>query len=416
MKKMLVVMLFLSAALSLQAITLEECKSLARKRSPLVKHFSSNKLISSLESDAINTNYLPQLTLEGTASYQSDVVSLPIKLPGINVSSPNNDQYQLSINLSQTIWDGGITKNNLDIEKILLELNNANTEARLYKLNEIINSLYFGVLMIDKNIDLIRKSQESLRANLTQISSLVENGVLLPSNRKSIEIEITRLESKIEGLKKDRAAAVASLEYWIGENIDSNSFEMPNVGELGELSVERPEMRIFDASIALNNEAKDMATSSIMPKIGFFGKFGYGNPNQFNFLEEGWQGYYMVGIKLNWTIFDWMKSSRKSEIASIKSSAVEYDKADFVRNVNISAVKDKYEIEKLLQSIDYEQKILSEQTAICNEKFAQLKNGTATATEYIIEQNKMSQSEINIALQQINIEFSKINLLNKYGK
>lgn len=412
----MLILILICAALPLRAVTLEECQSLARKRSPLIKHFSTNKVIADLESDNILTNYYPQISLEGQATNQSDVFSLPIKIPGVNIDSPDKTQYQASLSINQTIWDGGITKNNLDLKKIMLELNDANIEVKLYKLNEIINSLYFNVLIIDKNIRLLEKSKESLKANLMQINSLVENGVLLPSNRKIIEIEILRIESKIQSMRKDKIAAVESLEYWVGQNLPLDGFVSPSTNETTNLTIERPELKIFDANIAINRESEDFAESSIMPKIGLFGKFGYGNPNPYNFMETGWNTYYIAGVKLSWTVFDWFNSSRNIEIAKVKSQAVEFDKEDFVRSINIAAIKDKNEIEKMKQNINFEREILNGQKAICDEKFLQLMNGTATATEYIVEQNKQSQSEINIALFELNLEYYKINLLNKYGK
>lgn len=61
--------------------------------------------------------WLPQLSVSGKASYQSDVTKLPLDgdkisslLPGFEIPSLSKDQYQVVAQVDQTIWDGGSTR------------------------------------------------------------------------------------------------------------------------------------------------------------------------------------------------------------------------------------------------------------------------------------------------------------------
>lgn len=416
MKKILYIVLIFAGTIVLNANTLEECRNLARRHSPLLKQLSINQEISNLEVDNSWTNYYPQFSIESQAHYQSDVFSLPISIPGISIPSPENAQYQASLNINQLIWDGGATKNQVDIQKALLEMNNAGLEMKLYKLNEIVNTLYFNVLIIDKNIEYLGKAVYTLTSNLKQINSLVENGVLLPSNRKSIEIEILKIRSQISSLKIDRKTAVSQLEYYVGVNLEADKFSMPQTEEIGRLQIERPEINYFDAMIKLNNEYEDMANVAIMPKIALFAKIGYGKPNQFNMFEQDWDSYYIAGIKLQWSPYDWFKSTRNANISKLKNKNIEQEKVDFTRNIEIASLRDRNEIQKNEVLIRENSEISLGQQQIADEKFSQLQNGVITATEYLIEYNRYIQADISTNIYKIKLELSKINLLNKYGK
>lgn len=416
MKQFVILILIIFSSVAAKAITLEECRQAARKNSPLIKQFPLNSEISSRERDNLSTNYYPQFSVDAQATYQSDVFSLPIKIPGIVIPSPDKDQYQASLSVNQLLWDGGATKNNIEIKEAMLELSNASLEAKLYRLNEIINGLYFNILLIDKNIALIGKSVETLESNLVQINSLVDNGVLLPSNRKSIEIEKLRLTSQLNGMKNDKRAAKESLEYWIGTNIITDDFSLPKPEVPPTLEVNRPELSVYDANMKINEQYEDLANVSVMPKVALFGKAGYGKPNPFNFTENEWKTYYQVGVRFSWAPFDWFNSNRNVEIAQMKSKSVETEKADFLQNIEISAIRDKNEIIKLTDMIRDDKLIIAGQKQIADEKFSLLKNGSATSTEYIVEFNKYVQSEINASINEIKLELGKINLLNKYGK
>jgi len=45
--------------------------------------------------------------VNGQATYQSDVTSIPVKIPGMNIEAPSKDQYKLTAELSQILYDGG---------------------------------------------------------------------------------------------------------------------------------------------------------------------------------------------------------------------------------------------------------------------------------------------------------------------
>ena len=95
-------------------LSIDSCYSMAIQNYPLIK---KQDLISQSSRYSIENAaklYLPQLTVNGQATYQSQTISfsdaLP-SIPGITFPTIDKDQYKIQAELSQTLYDGGTTKN-----------------------------------------------------------------------------------------------------------------------------------------------------------------------------------------------------------------------------------------------------------------------------------------------------------------
>ena len=65
-----------------------------------------------LTQENIQTSWLPDMTINGRFSYQSDVVTLDFEIPNVPLSLPEmpHSQYGVNLDIRQTLYDGGITK------------------------------------------------------------------------------------------------------------------------------------------------------------------------------------------------------------------------------------------------------------------------------------------------------------------
>src|SRR5210317_2055533 len=89
-------------------ITLEECYLKARENYPLIKQ--KEYIAQSKDYNVSNVwkEYFPQITINGQATYQSDVTSIPIPTLGASYETLSKDQYKAFADVSQVIYDGGI--------------------------------------------------------------------------------------------------------------------------------------------------------------------------------------------------------------------------------------------------------------------------------------------------------------------
>lgn len=141
--------------------------------------------------------WMPQLSVNAKATYQSDVTKLPFDadklsaiIPGIEIPTLSKDQYQVVAEVNQTIWDGGVIRSTRQLTEAQATADREQLNSDLYTLNDRVNQLYFGCLLQD---ELIRQNgllQKELQINIDRISAMMENGVANQSDRESMEVEL----------------------------------------------------------------------------------------------------------------------------------------------------------------------------------------------------------------------------------
>ena len=164
------------------SITIEECYRKARENYPLIRKLGLVEKTKEYNIDNLNKGYLPQLMFSSKATYQSDITKIPIDLEamgfkGVEIPHLSQDQYGISLDLNQTIWDGGAIKSSKEAVKSSSEVEKSNIEVSLYAVNERINQIYFGILLADAQIEQNRLLKKILTDNYSQVESYAKNGI-----------------------------------------------------------------------------------------------------------------------------------------------------------------------------------------------------------------------------------------------
>lgn len=174
MKRLIVfIALALSFVSAFSQITLDECRELARANYPLIKRFRLVEQSRSLSVSNASKAWLPQVSLNARASYQSEVTRLPVDIPGVEISPLPKDQYDVSVNVSQQIYDGGSVSSSKRLEDARSDVEREQVNVAIYDVYERIDQLYFGILLLDEQIRQIRLLQDDLSLSYQAISGMV---------------------------------------------------------------------------------------------------------------------------------------------------------------------------------------------------------------------------------------------------
>jgi outer membrane protein TolC len=151
--------MLLMTASAQEPLSLQKAYDLARANYPLVKQRELIRQTRDWTIDNLGKGFLPQFSLNGQATYQSEVTQIKIPIPGVTVDPLNKDQYKLLADISQLIYDGGMIKQQKAIQQFNETTEQQKLEVELYKLNERINQLFLGVLFLDeqlKQVELVK--------------------------------------------------------------------------------------------------------------------------------------------------------------------------------------------------------------------------------------------------------------------
>ncbi len=400
----LLILLITVKAGNAQSISLESCHSKAEDLSPIKRQEAYLQSIQDLNQEIETNKFLPDLTLKGSASYQSDVFSLPFEMPGASIPQIPKDQYQASLNLTQNIYSGGMIKASQQLKSSESEVSQAQLEVSLYQIHSIINELYFGVLEIQNNEQILNELLSELNNRKQSIQSGIRNGILLPSALKMIQKEQLTAQQSLNGLKLRKSTLLKVLGDWIGEEIPpSSTLTTPDIDNANQLEIQRPELNLFSTKSNQIEASKNILQSAARPKLLAFANLGYGNPNPLNLFETDWSTFYMFGGRLEWKFWDWNSTNKQKQVLRLNQEIVQSEQDNFIRTIDNQLIQQETEVTILKESIRTDEQLVALQKDITETASAQLEEGTISATDYITELNNLTQSKLKLASDQIKL-------------
>jgi outer membrane protein TolC len=401
--------------------TLDECYEWARAAFPLLQQKDIIAANANLQAKNVQLMYLPQVSFNAQATYQSDVSGLPatLKIPGIEIKSVNQDQYKATLDIQQIIWDGGVIaqqKNNISANSAT-DLQRVEVEA--YKIRERVNTLFFTILQIDENVKLIKSVDGDLETRIKKVAAMIENGTSLKSPLYSLQAEQLKNEQRLTELNAQRSATIGMLNVLTNKTFAANTVftNVNTVNIAPDLRVLRPELQFFDLqNKAIGQQVKSTSLKN-MPKLVAFGTLGYGNPG-LNFLKNEFAPYGIGGIQFKWNLQDLYNPTIKNEVAILKANQkmTDLQRDLFVQNTQIAAKQYSEEIVKLDALIITDKKIIALREKIKASAAAQVDNGVMTTSDYLLELSAETQAKQNLILHEIQLAAAEVYLKTVLGE
>ncbi|MGP1993842.1 TolC family protein [Zobellia laminariae] len=409
MKRILLFLVILTAfpAIAQQSITLEECYNSVTQNYPLAKQSSLLETQNTLEAAVISTAKLPQLSLDAQATYQSDVIEIPIA--SANIDPLNKDQYRATFSVNQLIYNGGATAASLAIKSAELKSKQKQVEVSLYQLRQQINQLYFSILLAQESNLLLKSKQTQLEAKLKEVSSGVKNGILLPSSDKVLEAELLKIGQQFKEIESNKITLIETLSSLIKQPIyASTEFKNPLIEIHLQNELIRPELELFQYKKDEIENSENLISKQNVPKILGFATGGYGNPG-LNMLDNSFQPFYTAGVKLHWNVFDWNANQKQRQSLAINKDILDNETEIFKLNTTIELNKQQREIEKIEAIITSDEAIIKLRKEVLQMADSQLKNGVITSSAYITELTNLYEDQNTLVRHEIQLQLAKAN-------
>jgi outer membrane protein TolC len=405
-------------------LTLKECYDHAMTSNALAGEKTGYSDISKLKDENLVKGWLPTLDANGSLVYNSSVIDLSgvlgsLPIPGIaNAIKPlPHEQYKITLDINQVIYDGGAIKGARELEKADLSINQKQTETDLYKLRGEINNYYFNLLLLARQKELLDTYLEIIKKQISSMQSGINNGVIIKSDIDILTSEKINNEQELAENEIRKTSFIKVLSILTGLEIDTETvFIVPVPKDEFSNELLRPELQLFDLRREQLGAGLKVIESSRMPKAFGFATFGYGNPPGSNFFKNEFAPYYIVGATLKWNIFDWNRSKNEKQVISFQQSLIENRKKDLTDNLNRLLVSKNAEIISLKALIDRDNELIALRKKITASSKSQYQNGIVTATEYLNQLNSERQSLINNEIHKINLSMARIEYLNISGK
>ncbi len=421
MKKITLTLLIIAISYFAEAqttINLDSCYAKARQQYPLIKQKGLIEKTKEYNVTNAGRGYLPQVNFNGQATYQSDVTTIPISfhIPGVNTSVPtvSKDQFNVHGEVDQTIYDGGVIKQQKQSQIAAAGIQDENIEVQLYALKDRINQIYFGTLLIDAQVKQNEVTQKDIQNSIDRMQANVDNGRALSSNLYELKAAFLQQKQNEISMKASRKAYLDMLSLFINKQLDENTvLETPKTVTISE-SIHRPELSYYDYQKKNDDVQEKMLKATNRPKAMFFFQGGYALPglNGFN-VDPAW--YYITGLKVSWSAGGLYTLHNQKQILNIDRQTIDVQKETFLFNTNLSLKQQSSEFIKLKQLIAIDNDIITQRTAVKDVSKAQLDNGVITVHDYLSELDAEDAAKQNLLLHQVQLLMDEYNYQNTSG-
>ena len=396
--------------LAVQGQTLQECQQAAERNYPLIRQYGLIEQTTALTVENIGKAWLPQVTATAQATYQSDVPAWPDQMQtvyqqlGLNMKGLRKDQYRVGIDVSQTVYDGGMISSQKEIAREQGKVQAAQNDVTLYSVRKRVNEMYFALLMLDKQIELNKDLQELLGGNERKLQSMVKGGTAAESDWMNVKVERLNAAQKGESLESQKRMLQNVLSAFCG-------IEVRNVTKPAASSVatarsnagERPEMQLFNAQLSLADAQEKALDAALKPRLGVFaqGYYGYPGYNMFeDMMSHKWSLNGMVGARLTWNIG--ALYTRKNDKAKIQMQRdiTETNRETFIFNNNLEQIQQSEEIQRYRKLMEQDEEIITLRQSVRKAAESKLSHGIIDVNDLVREINQENAARLQLSMHE----------------
>ena len=402
--------------------TLDDCQQAAEKNYPLIRQYGLIEKTTQLTMANIQKSWLPQVSAQAQATYQSDVASWPDEMKammngmGIDMKGLTKDQYRVGIDVQQTIYDGGAIGSQKRIAREQGKVQAAQNEVNIYNVRRRVNEMYFGLLLINEQIKLNTDLQTLLAGNERKLESMTKRGTAAESDLQNVKAERLNAVQKATELASQKQMLQRMLSTFCG--IEINHIQKPQVEVDGKsLMAEnrRPELRALDAQIGVLNAQEEALNAALMPKVGVFaqGFYGYPGLNMFeDMMRHKWSLNGIIGARVTWNIG--ALYTRKNDKAKLQwqRDMTENSREVFLFNNNLEQIQQNENIARYQKLMAQDGEIISLRQAVRKAAESKLAHGIIDVNDLVREINQENAACVQQSVHEI--EMLKEIYDNKY--
>lgn len=399
--------------------TLDECIGWAYDNYPQIKEMSLIEMTKGIDLKNAAYAWLPHLNISGKATWQSEVVEMPMDIPWMDINIPH-DQYGLTAEFTQQIWDGGTSRSQKELAEAGAEVKKTQLETNLWSIRSRVQNVFLGIILIDKQLELNRLLRESLERSSEEVKSRMEAGVALPSDLDQVSVNILSCLQQRASLDADRKSYVKILGLLTGRDMADVELAVPqdavNYVDDGARDFEtRPEMAFYAAQLKQNEFQRRQLNTLISPKLNLSLQGGYGRPGM-NMLSGDFSGYFVAGLKLQWNIGALYTRGLDKRKVNADAQKIDLTRKSFILNSSVEAEQKNNAILKARDVLEKDSEIIGLRQRIRASGENQYREGTIKMNDYLSMLDEEYKAKANESMHEVQLMMAVYDMKNTIGK
>lgn len=396
-------MAMLMTPLALRAqLTLDSCRQKAHDNYPMIKQYALINRSRDYTIGNIGKAWLPQVNAMGGAAAYTDMLDIPAQARMLTGETKNWTAGAM-ISLQQQIYDGGQTAAQKNTARAETEVSRRNVDVSMYAVNDRIEQLFFGILLIDEQLKQNRLLQNDLGINERQVADMMKGGLANATDIDAVKVEEVKCRQSEASLTAMRQAYLRMLGYFIGEQLnETTTLVAPNETATTKIdAITRPELQWYAARQSLLGEQRKQLDTRLMPTVKAFGA-AIAHTSLADMMHNT---FAAAGVTVSWNIG--ALYTRKNDLYKLQVEAdrIDAEQQTFLFNNHLQTEETQGQITALKKQLDLDRETVRLREDIYSKSMKKVKLGTETVNEMLrdaiaVSQARQQQSLHNIQLQQ----------------
>lgn len=386
---------------------------------------------------SLASEWLPGIRIRGEARYQSDVTRIEASAaegdtPALEFPEVPKDRYEAALGVEQVLYDGGLISGRRDVERARTTETQAHLATTLHELRREVDRAYFSAIALAAQSDEIALLIDDLEARLGQARSGVEAGVRLPGEAARIEAELLRARQRLDELHGARRAAISVLSNLTGEPVDEatvlplpmleaevaaagvHAGKPDRMAEAAAVPRRHPAFDAFRGTAERLAREAELAGRERRPRVVAFGEAGYGRPGLNQFADTG-DTFWLGGVRLEWTPWNWGRIDREQEILELRREAVVTEEEAFEAALDRAVADELVDLDRIRDALSTDEEILRLRERIERQEERRFAEGVITAADYVAARTDLLQARVALRLHRIELAQTQARYLTTLG-
>jgi outer membrane protein TolC len=335
--------------------------------------------------------------------------------------TPSNDTYDAHVEAQQSLLDPTL-RSRQAVERAELAESQAQVHASVFGRRFEVNDAFFSAAMVEQRIAELDVAIRDLESRLRETAIRLREGAALPGDTASVAATLLQRRQDLYQARADRAAALARLAELTGRAIsDSAPAVIPNLAEpvaraiaaLDQLRA-RPEYEEFSATRARLARQEQAQAAQEKPRLSAFGRLGYGRPG-LNPLNTSFDTYWLGGVQVQWSPWNWGANSRDREVLEIQREIVVTNEEAFTQSLHRGIQQSLATIARLDSILVLDDRIVALRERVESETRVKLSEGAATAAEAVDRSSDVLSARLARIQHRVQLAQARANLLTTLG-
>ncbi len=360
---------------------------------------------------------LPQL--KGSVNYQH-FINLPTSLlPAEIFGGPAGTFAEIKfglknslnsgLELNSLIFDGSFFTG-LRAQKIYRELVFKQAEQSEFEIKNNVTKAYLGVLIAERNKNIIEKNLENLEKTLEETKIFFENGFLEKLDVSRLQLSFDNLSTEIGRIDRIINLSKNLLKFQMNYPLDKDITLSETLDDLVDKVIiakvdlnepldinNRPEYAVIETGEKLNELNIEAMKKGYLPSLIGFANYqtAIQRNNLFNNDEPAFFPTTIVGLGLSIPIWDSYAKRSKIQQAQVDLEITRVQKSEFERGVSLQVYNAKLNYENALNTVNNTKRNENLALEIYNTSQIKFKEGIGSSLE-------LGQAEQNLYAAQAN--------------